>query len=75
MHETSAFVAEALKNGATGYVVKGSDEINLVRAVREAAAGRRFLSPPVTERVIDAYIAQAREGPLDPHETLTARRA
>ena len=73
MHDTNAFVAEALKNGATGYVLKGSDELNLVRAVREAAAGRRFLSPPVTERAIDAYIEQARAAPLDPHETLTAR--
>jgi two-component system, NarL family, response regulator NreC len=73
MHDTNAFVVEALKNGATGYVLKGSDELNLVRAVREAADGRRFLSPPVTERAIDAYIEQARAAPLDPHETLTAR--
>jgi two-component system response regulator NreC len=73
MHNTNAFVAEALKNGATGYVLKGSDEQNLVRAVREAAAGRRFLSPPVTERAIDAYIEQARAASLDPHDTLTAR--
>jgi len=73
MHDNNAFVAEALKNGATGYVLKGSDEENLVRAVREAAAGRRFLSPPVTERAIDAYIEQARAAQLDPHETLTAR--
>jgi two-component system, NarL family, response regulator NreC len=73
MHDTHAFVAEALMNGATGYVLKGSDELNLVRAVREAADGRRFLSPPVTERAIDAYIEQARAAPLDPHETLTSR--
>jgi len=73
MHDSNAFVAEALKNGATGYVLKGSDEENLVRAVREAAAGRRFLSPPVTERAIDAYIEQAKAAPIDPHDTLTAR--
>jgi len=73
MHHNNAFVAEALKNGATGYVLKGSDEENLVRAVREAAAGRRFLSPPVTERAIDAYIERARAAHFDPHETLTAR--
>jgi DNA-binding NarL/FixJ family response regulator len=73
MHSTSAFVAEALKNGATGYVLKGSAEEDLVRAVREAAAGRRFLSPAVSERAIEAYIEQARAAELDPHETLTAR--
>ena len=73
MHDTHAFVAEALMNGATGYVLKGSDELNLVRAVREAAGGRRFLSPPVTERAIDAYVEHARAASLDPHDTLTAR--
>ena len=73
MHGNNAFIAEALKNGATGYVLKGSDEKDLVRAVREAAAGTRFLSPPVTEIAIDAYIEQAKAGPFDPHETLTTR--
>ena len=73
MHSNNAFVAEALKNGANAYVLKGCEEENLVRAVREAAAGRRYLSPPVTERTIDAYIEQSRAAQLDPHETLTAR--
>jgi two-component system, NarL family, response regulator NreC len=73
MYSTNAFVAEALRNGATGYVLKGSDEKNLIRALREAAAGRRFLSPPVRESAIDAYIEQVRAAELDPHETLTAR--
>lgn len=73
MHSSNAFVGEALKNGATGYVLKGSCEEDLVRSVREAASGRRFLSAPVTERAIEAYIEQSRAAELDPHETLTAR--
>ena len=73
MHGDNAFVAEALKNGAIGYLLKGCEEQILVLAVREAAAGRRYLSPPVTERAIDAYIEQARAAPFDPHETLTGR--
>lgn len=73
MYSDNAFVAEALKNGATGYVLKGCEEENLVRAVREAVDGRRYLSPPVTERAIDAYVEQTRSAHLDPHETLTAR--
>jgi DNA-binding NarL/FixJ family response regulator len=72
-HSTNAFVAEALKNGATGYVLKGCSEENLLRAVREAAAGRRFLSPPVSEVALDAYVQQAKSGVLDPHETLKPR--
>ena len=73
MHSSSAFIAQALQSGAIGYVLKGCEEEHLIRAVREAAAGRRFLCPPVTERAIEAYIEQARTAPLDPHETLTAR--
>jgi two-component system, NarL family, response regulator NreC len=72
MHSNKAFVAEALKIGATGYVLKGCTEDNLIRAVRNAAAGTRFLSPPVNAIAIDAYIEQTKAGPFDPHETLTA---
>ena len=73
MHSNKAFVAEALKIGATGYVLKGCTEENLIYAVRDAAAGKRFLSPPVSAIAIDAYIEQAQAGPFDPHDTLTAR--
>jgi DNA-binding NarL/FixJ family response regulator len=74
MHASNSFVAQALQNGAIGYVLKGCSEEELIHAVREAAAGRRFLSPPVTEIAINAYIAQSKGGPFDPHDTLTARQ-
>jgi two-component system, NarL family, response regulator NreC len=74
MYSSSAFITQALQNGAVGYVLKGCSEETLVRAVREVAAGRRFLSPPVTEIAINAYIEQFKTGPIDPHETLTPRQ-
>jgi two-component system, NarL family, response regulator NreC len=74
MYSSAAFVTQALQHGATGYVLKGSSEEDLVRATREAAAGRRFLSPPVTEIAINAYIERSKTGPFDPHETLTTRQ-
>ena len=73
IHSSNAFVAEALRNGAIGYVLKDSSNESLVDAVRAAAAGNRFLSPPVTEIAINAYIQQAKAGPLDAHEMLTSR--
>lgn len=73
MYSDAAFVVTALKDGATGYVLKGGAEKHLVHAVREATAGKRYLSPPVTESAIDAYIEQAKSAALDPHETLTVR--
>jgi DNA-binding NarL/FixJ family response regulator len=73
MHADEAYVLEALKNGAAGYVLKNSSAADLVQAVREAAAGRRYLSPPLSKRAIEAYIEKAKAAPLDPYETLTTR--
>jgi two-component system response regulator NreC len=74
MHSSSGFVVQALQNGAIGYVLKESTDESLVHAVRETAAGRRFLSPPLTEIAINSYIEQSKTGPFDPHETLTPRQ-
>src|SRR3954471_5555373 len=55
MHANEAYVVEALKNGATGYVVKDASSADLARAVREVMAGRRYLSPPLSERALELY--------------------
>ncbi len=74
MHSNEAYVVEALKNGGSGYVLKDSSFEDLVRAVREVVAGRRYLSPPLSERAIETYVSQkSKSGSLDPYETLTAR--
>lgn len=73
MHADEAYVLEALRNGAVGYVLKDASAGELVRAVREVIAGRRYLSPPLSERAIEAYVQKASEGALDPYETLTTR--
>jgi two-component system response regulator NreC len=73
MHANEGYVLEALRNGATAYVLKDGTAAELIRAVREAAAGRRYLSPPLSERAIETYLAKAESTPLDLHETLTTR--
>ncbi|MBN1978309.1 MAG: response regulator transcription factor [Anaerolineae bacterium] len=73
MHADEAYVLEALRNGASGYVLKDSSADDLVRAVREVEAGRRYLSPPLSERAIEAYTRKAQEASLDPYEELTNR--
>jgi len=73
MHADEAYVLEALRNGASGYVLKDSSADDLVRAVREVEAGRRYLSPPLSERAIEAYTRKAQETSLDPYEKLTNR--
>jgi len=74
MHANEAYVLEALKNGACAYVLKDAGTAELVRAVREANAGRRYLSPPLSEPAIDSYIQRARTSDsLDLYDTLTNR--
>jgi len=73
MHANEAYVLEALRNGASAYVLKDSRADDLVYAVREVMQGRRYLSPPLSERAINSYIQQANESTLDPYETLTNR--
>lgn len=73
MYDDEGFVLEALANGVSGYVLKDSNSSDLVHAVREVAAGRRYLSPPLSDRAIEAYQQRAKVGTMDKHETLTTR--
>lgn len=73
MYANEAYVLEALSNGASAYVLKDSSSADLVHAVREVAAGRRYLSPPLSDRAIEAYQEKARAAVLDKYETLTTR--
>jgi two-component system, NarL family, response regulator NreC len=72
MHEGEAYVLEALRRGASGYALKRAPPSELVRAVREVAAGRRYLSPPLTEHAVEAYARRALQG-SDPYDALTER--
>ncbi len=73
MYANEAYVLEALANGAAAYVLKDSHSADLVHAVREAASGRRYLSPPLSDRAIEVYQAKAKAATLDRYETLTTR--
>jgi two-component system response regulator NreC len=73
MHENEAYVLEALRAGVAAYVLKKSTAQELVYAIRQAIAGHLFLSPPLSEHAIQAYLERAQDTVLDPYETLTAR--
>jgi DNA-binding NarL/FixJ family response regulator len=73
IHGDEAHVMQALQNGAHGYVLKDADESEVITAVREAAADRRYLSRPLSARVIDAYVRQAQATVVDPLQILTDR--
>ncbi|OGG54318.1 MAG: DNA-binding response regulator [Candidatus Handelsmanbacteria bacterium RIFCSPLOWO2_12_FULL_64_10] len=73
VHDNEAYVLEALKNGASGYVLKRADAADLVQAVREVAAGRRYLSPPLSERGVEVYAQKAGGVTQDAYEMITGR--
>lgn len=73
MHESETYVLEALRNGASSYVLKGTSAATLVQAVRTVAAGGRYLCGLLSERAIEAYLQKATDVPADAYETLTTR--
>jgi two-component system, NarL family, response regulator NreC len=73
MYSNEAYVLEALRSGAKAYILKDNTTEDLVRAIREVASGRRYLSAPLSERAIEAYTQKTQSGSQDPYEQLTTR--
>lgn len=73
MHDNEAYVVEALRNGAYGYVLKDSNAQELLQAVEAAARGERYLCKPFSDQSIDRYLQMAHAAPADPYDSLTAR--
>jgi len=73
MYEDLGYVLEAFRNGASAYVLKSDNAVQLVEAVRAAYAGQRYLSAPLSEDALNAYAERTQNGMLDPYETLTTR--
>jgi DNA-binding NarL/FixJ family response regulator len=73
MHGTTAYVSEALRNGASGYVLKEAPIREVALAVRAVAAGGRYLSAPISEADLEQYQLTTRPAALDPYETLSQR--
>lgn len=73
MHDNEGYVVKALQHGALGYVLKGSQMADLVQAMREAFAGRFYLSPPLSDLAVHAYLEKANAGGGDIYDSLTPR--
>ena len=64
--ELDEYVFEAVRAGASGFLVKHTQPADLVRAVREVAAGDALLSPSVTRRLIEEFAARPTRPDLTP---------
>ena len=67
------YVFEALRAGASGFVLKDDPPDQLIAAVRTVAAGEALLSPQVTKNVISHFARQQHQPPPHAVDTLTSR--
>ena len=64
--ESDEYVFEALRAGASGFLVKDGDVAEVLRAVRVVAAGEALLSPGATRRLVEELTAWPERGRLEP---------
>lgn len=74
MHVAEAYVLEALRSGASGYLLKDADAAELERAIRAVARGERYLTPAVSRHVIERFVCAERGEQLSGAEALTPRQ-
>lgn len=74
VHKAEEYVLSALQAGADGYALKDATHGELVTAIRSVLSGKRYLSPGVSEKVIEGYLAGRRaQEARSPWDSITPR--
>ena len=73
MHSDKRFVTEMLKAGASGYLLKNCAFDELATAIRTVMMGKTYLSPSITDVVVDSYVRAAPDGEPTVFSMLTNR--
>ena len=73
MHDSEQYLFEALKAGASGYVLKTAADRDLVEACRAALRGEPFLYPSAIAALVRDFLERARSGDATPADPLTPR--
>jgi DNA-binding NarL/FixJ family response regulator len=66
--DADEYVYDAMKAGASGFMLKNAPPARLVDAVRATAAGEAELSPAIVRRMVDEFVARPRPGATRPAE-------
>ena len=61
------YVFDAIRSGASGFLVKDTEPEDLIRAVRAVASGDALLSPRATRRLVEEYATRSKSADLTPH--------
>jgi DNA-binding NarL/FixJ family response regulator len=73
MYADEAYVIQAVRAGARGYLLKDSAGIDLIGAIASLAAGTSFFSPPIARVLLDEYGRRLAASPADTYESLSER--
>lgn len=64
--DSDEYVFEALRSGASGFLLKDTEPVDLLNAIRVIAAGEALLAPTVTRRLIAEFVARPEHRKPDP---------
>ncbi|MCG6919012.1 MAG: response regulator transcription factor [Deltaproteobacteria bacterium] len=74
VHKAEEFILEVLQSGADGYLPKDASSNELMMAIRSILMGKRYLSPSVSNVVIEGYLESRRTSEsITPWDKLTKR--
>lgn len=73
MHSDEAYVRQALRAGARGYLLKDAEDLDLAQAVLAVVGGQTYLSPGAAEVLATAFQSGRAEAADDPLDRLTRR--
>ena len=73
VHENEECVLAAFRAGANGYVLKEATHAELIMAIKAALAGRRYISPAISDKVIEGYLEVKRVTVESAWDKLTSR--
>jgi DNA-binding NarL/FixJ family response regulator len=73
MHDEMLYAERVLRAGARGYIMKESGGENLLEAIRLVLAGKVYISPRVSAKIVDDFSARKPRGSNSPIEQLTDR--
>jgi len=74
IHSNEEYVSQALRAGASGYMLKDAAPSELELAINAVANGATYLSPTISRQVVDDYLRRVNQKEATPLEMLTPRQ-
>lgn len=74
MYDNEEYVLQALRSGASGYVLKDASVEELKLAIEAVSRGEKYLTPKISKQVIENYLGRAGVDTASPFEILTSRQ-